>query len=252
VFPRFTGKLAPHPGSYLSKVQVPRAWPWSARLARDDRRTGEHREGRKPLARSHTLSENSQMASGAVRATASREGLPGSPSTSNSTPMPARRANRSSPSAAAAAWIATSSSPEESRSRARRRTAGREGRFGHARRPVHWQRRQDPRCVGGFGETFRSPTIDIKLTTPTRMRIDSTVREATYPRATLSLTRFTIGKMTTAVAMPEIANRISSRAPTATPMSPPYRRRSWRGSRSGCRRRRPGSRRRMCQGTRHP
>jgi hypothetical protein len=45
--------------------------------------------------------------------------------------------------------------------------------------------------------------------------------EAMYPRATLSLTRFTMGKMTTAVAMPEIANRISSRAPTATRVSCP-------------------------------
>jgi hypothetical protein len=53
------------------------------------------------------------------------------------------------------------------------------------------------------------------------MRIDSTVRAPTYPSATLSLTRFTIGKMTTAVAMPEIASRISSRAPTATRVSAP-------------------------------
>ena len=67
--------------------------------------------------------------------------------------------------------------------------------------------------------SWRRATTDIRLTTPIRMRIDSTVREATYPRATLSLTRFTIGKMTTAVAMPAIANRISSRAPTATRMS---------------------------------
>ena len=51
--------------------------------------------------------------------------------------------------------------------------------------------------------------------------MDSTVREAMYPRAMLSLTRLTMGKMTTAVAMPEIANRISSRAPTAMRVSSP-------------------------------
>ena len=54
-----------------------------------------------------------------------------------------------------------------------------------------------------------------------RMRIDSTVRAAMYPRATLSLTLFTMGKMTTAVAIPEIANKISSKAPTATRVSWP-------------------------------
>src|SRR5215213_5755325 len=47
-------------------------------------------EGRKPLASSQTLSENSQMASGAVSATGSRERMPQAP---NSTPITARRAN---------------------------------------------------------------------------------------------------------------------------------------------------------------
>jgi hypothetical protein len=67
----------------------------------------------------------------------------------------------------------------------------------------------------------RRPTIDIRLTTPTKMRIDSTVREAMYPRAMLSLTRLTMGKITTAVAMPLIANRISSRAPNPMRVSAP-------------------------------
>ena len=47
-------------------------------------------EGRKPRARSQTLSRNSQMASGAVSATGSPEVLSQAP---NSTPMPASRAN---------------------------------------------------------------------------------------------------------------------------------------------------------------
>ena len=47
-------------------------------------------EGRKPLKRSQTLSENSQMASGAVSATGSPEVVSPAP---NSTPIPARRAN---------------------------------------------------------------------------------------------------------------------------------------------------------------
>jgi hypothetical protein len=71
------------------------------------------------------------------------------------------------------------------------------------------------------GGSWRSATIDIRLRTPIRIRIDSTVREATYPNAVLSLTRRTMGKMTTAVAMPQTARQISSRAPTATRVSWP-------------------------------
>ena len=71
-------------------------------------------EGRKPLTRSQTLSENSQMASGAVSATGSPEVVSQAP---NSTPIPARRANGPPmrpiiTSGRGAVWIATSSSPE--------------------------------------------------------------------------------------------------------------------------------------------
>jgi hypothetical protein len=48
-----------------------------------------------------------------------------------------------------------------------------------------------PAVVCGVGEILAQGHADIRLTTLTKMRIDSTVREATYPRATLSLTRFT-------------------------------------------------------------